>query len=648
MLALALTLLPAALAADPDPILVEGMLCHPSRLLVKVASSRTLRPSPAPGMATLRVMSEIGWAVVQVPQGRLLASRSVLSKLPGVLAVSLDKASRPAYDPNDPLWPDMWHMRAIKADLAWDHSFGSPDVTVAVIDTGVFDAHPDLAANIWNNPGEIPGNSIDDDSNGYVDDIVGYDFAYSDPEPDDVYGHGTACAGLVAAVQDNSIGVTGVAPNARIMCLKASNDDGYFFDSMTVPAYLYAANNGAKVLSMSYFSDHVTAAERDAINFCWTNGVLPVAAAGNSSSVIPYYPGAYENTLGVAAVGGNLLKAGFSNYGTWVDVCAPGTGLRTTSASGGYTNSFGGTSGATPHVAGLAALLFGSRPGATAREVRNAIEDTATNIDQSPFGEFSNYGLIDAEAAVLAILNGDAPARSPRVRYITPIGNNIDDVYFNDDIVIRARVYGRGLQAPRQVLVTIGGQTYSPVQQTRDFVDVVYEPPVVGRCKVTVDGQLLADFQMPQAYRRGYPLIEASAPGAAVNGGFFEALLEDGNLLTCTRRDDGLIQLQGVFRRVDALGKGRLSWRRFYSGSPTGTENVYLYDWSSGSYPYGNWVNVSSASLPGSATTRSVNIANLAQFVDTERTLYVRILTTDNLPDGTKLNLDFIKLMEIP
>ncbi|MBI5708185.1 MAG: S8 family serine peptidase [Armatimonadetes bacterium] len=630
---------------DAQPVNLEGTLCHPTRLMAKLGRAE-MRSIEGVGAKVLKTFPEIGWSILETKPGTLLAVKRSLQKVPGVKAVELDRAAQPAYEPNDPLWPDMWHMRAIRADKAWDHSFGSSDVTVAVIDTGILTTHPDLAANIWQNPGETPANGLDDDGNGYIDDTVGYDFAYLDNNPDDVYGHGTACAGLVASIQDNAIGGTGVAPRAKIMCLKACIDSGYFYDSMTVPAYMYAADMGARVLSMSYFSDRVSQSERDAIDYCWNNGVLPVAAAGNSSSVIPYYPGAYENTLSVAAINTSFDKAGFSDFGTWVDVAAPGTSLRTTTSSGSYTSGFGGTSGACPHVAGLAALLFGSRTGVTVQEVRNAIEDTATPVNQAPYGEYANYGLVNAEAAVLAILGTPAPPKDPRVRYVTCLGQETQDLIWPDDIIASSRVYGRGLQSPRNIRVWVGGIERNVVNRHRDYFDFGYAPPVYGNIKIEVDGNVLVDTPMPGSPRRAYPLVEASSPGASVIGGYFQTLLPEGVNLTCTRRGDGVISMQGTIRRVQMNLSAVLHLRRSYTGNPSGTETVYLYDWSSGSYPYGNWVALKSSVTPGSPQNLDIKLKNFAKYIDPEKTMYVLIQTSNDMPAGSELKLDQLILSE--
>ncbi|HLO97890.1 MAG TPA: S8 family peptidase, partial [Fimbriimonas sp.] len=542
-----------------QPITVEGSICHPRRLIVRYERLENLKALPS-GIRVIRTLPQIQYAVIEVPSGTLQLSRSQVQKIPGIVRADLDRASKPAYTPNDPEWPNMWHMKAIRADYAWDTTFGSPNVTVAVIDTGVLTTHPDLAANIWQNNDEIAGNGIDDDANGYIDDKNGYDFAYLDPIPNDVHGHGTACAGIVAAVQDNALGVTGVAPNCKVMALKACIDSGYFYDSFTAPAYIYAADNGAKVLSMSYFSDRVSQIERDAMDYAVSRGVLPVAAAGNASSTYPYYPGAYENVLSVAALDGNLNKAGFSNYGSWVDVSAPGTGLRTTTNGPGYTSSFGGTSGACPHVAGIAALCFSVAPNASSSQVRNAIEDTAIIQSQAPFGEFANYGRVDAEAAVLRMLGGPERPHPPVVRYVTRVMQKP-----NARSLPLTRIYGRGFAAPNSVTL-IGTLTRSPIIQSRDFVDVIGYAVGTG-FQLQVNGAPVTSLAFPATGTNGFFLAEASTQGASLFGGFIEALNPDSQSIRVTKRSDHSTLMEGTFRRVITTPAGmKLTVRRQYTG----------------------------------------------------------------------------------
>jgi hypothetical protein len=640
-----LTLL-AALVAGPAskpilPIRIGSELVHPYNLLVQYApSSGVAGLKKIAGMSVLRDIPEIGFAVVTTSSGMLQRMHARLATSPAVMRVEYDKASRPAYVPNDPRWPDQWHTRALNVDTAWDTTKGDPGVTVAVIDTGVDATHPDLTANIYTNPGEVPENGIDDDGNGYIDDVQGWDFVNNDNLPADDYGHGTACAGLVAAVQDNNIGVTGVAPHCAIMPIKAANSAGYFYDSATVPAYIYAANMGVKVFSMSFFADHVTAAEEVAMNYAYAHGVLPVAAAGNDSTVYSYYPGAYENVLSVAALDTNLNKAGFSDFGSWVDVASPGVSLSTTTNGGGYTPGFAGTSGACPQVAGIAALCFSVNPSATPDQVRDAIEDTATLQNQAPFGEFSNYGLCNANAAVLRMLGGGAPVKPPVVRWVSnlragkkmPAGDRL------------SRIYGRGFGAPATLAVSSARSNLAVVGRGRDYIDVnlpVNNDPL----EIKVDGNLIATVANPGANSyNAYPLAEASTQGATLQGGFFQTLAIDGQVMTCTRRGDGYIIVQGTFRRIPSVPTMNLNVTRMFSGSSVGTETIQLYDWSSASYPYGNFVTFRSGASPTSMATQAMTIPNFGRFVDDDGTVYFRLITSSDLSSDAVVSLDRVFL----
>ncbi|MEK7860280.1 MAG: S8 family serine peptidase, partial [Chloroflexota bacterium] len=227
------------------------------------------------GARVLRDLPQIRWQVVEVAADRLSATREGYRRQRAVIeAAEFDHARELAHNPNDPYWPGRGHMLQIGADQAWNTQLGAPAIVVGVIDTGLDFTHPDIAANVWTNPGEIAGNGLDDDANGYIDDVHGYDFAYDDPNPDDVFGHGTSCAGIIGALQDNALGVTGVAPHTRVAGIKTAIDSGYLYDSANVPGMLYAADEGFRVISMSFYSDDVTPAERDAIDYCWSHGVV--------------------------------------------------------------------------------------------------------------------------------------------------------------------------------------------------------------------------------------------------------------------------------------------------------------------------------------------------------------------------------------
>jgi len=285
--------------------------------------------------------------------------------------------------PTDPLYPNLWGMVTIDAPLAWDLQTGSPSIVIADIDSGVDYTHEDLAANMWTNPGEIAGNGIDDDGNGYVDDVRGWDFANDDNDPMDDHGHGTHTSGTIAAVANNGLGVAGVMWEAKIMPLKflGASGSGTFEDG--AEAILYAVQMGAPISSNSWgcspspgcYSQVV----EDAIAVADQAGMLFVVAAGNDgrdNETITSYPcdSTQANVVCVAATDQSDLLADFSNWGvTEVDLGAPGVGVQSTvpavgnaccSDPSGYLY-LNGTSMATPHVSGTAGLLlseYGSLP----------------------------------------------------------------------------------------------------------------------------------------------------------------------------------------------------------------------------------------------------------------------------------------------
>ncbi|MBX3118871.1 MAG: S8 family serine peptidase [Fimbriimonadaceae bacterium] len=620
-----------------EPILVEGQLCHPRHIVIETTEEKRALRIAGKNAKVVKRYPQVGFIVLDVPTKQLASTRRKLADSFGEKYVEYDGAGRPAYEPNDTLWPDMWHAKAIKADLAWDTSFGSDNTIVAIIDTGVNVNHPDLAGNIWKNPGEIPGNGIDDDGNGYIDDIVGWDFNYNDNDPNDVNGHGTACAGLAAAVMDNNAGVCGIAPRAKIMCLKSSTDSGYFYDTNDADAYIYALTMGAKVISCSFFSDRVSGLEKKVIYHIADMGVLPVVAAGNASNVYSYYPAAYEASLAIAAIDTNLNKAGFSNFGSWVDVAAPGVSLRTTTASGGYTSGFGGTSGSTPQVAGIAALLFGAVPGATNVSVRHAIEDSATQVSQAPFGEYCNYGIVNAQLALQLLMSGTEPARDGVVRWISPFGKRSvpNKAYM--------RVYGRRIgRGYGTFSMNGGGFEFDPTGPSRDYTDIAGPVSLMNSFHASYPGGTLDvdTTNVPFCF----PMIEGASPGASVFGGFWDALMDDGVYVRCTRRSDGVIRYYSTFRMIDRTNL-TLTFKRRITGAATGNERIKIYDWSTGSYPYGSYVTLRDAPIVSGWQTFTVPLSNVQNYMDEEGTIYFQVESDNGQPSGSELQIDVLRLL---
>lgn len=312
---------------------------------------------------------------------------------------------RQMYGPsNDPLWNLQYQHTLMQLDSAREIHFGDTSVAIAVIDGGVNYLHEDLHSEIWINHAEdVDGDgflspadldSTDADGNGFIDDVIGWDFVHlpgqgypgeddslADNDPMDFGGHGTHCAGDAAAATHNGIGVASPGGNCRIMPVRAGmmaqNGQGYIYYS--AEGIYYAANAGAKVISMSYGGSGYSGVAQMAIDYSFSQGVTCVAAAGNDNDTIPKYPASYNHVISVAATDGNDHKAAFSNYGSWVDVSAPGAEIFSTTI-GGYGN-MSGTSMATPIVAGVAGAVQSMFPAYTPVQVADRVINTTDNID---------------------------------------------------------------------------------------------------------------------------------------------------------------------------------------------------------------------------------------------------------------------------
>jgi len=290
-----------------------------------------------------------------------------------------------ARTPNDPGFSRLYGLNntgqtggRVDADIdateAWDRATGTGNTLVAVIDTGIDYRHPDLAANIWTNSAEIPGNGRDDDGNGYVDDIHGYNFVANNGNPMDDNGHGTHVSGTIAGIGDNGVGVAGVNWRGKLMALKFLDSTGSGYVSDAVAALDYAVRMGAKISNNSWGGGGFDPLLARAISNARSAGHIFVAAAGNESAnndVTASYPAnyAYDNVVSVAATDLNDNLAFFSNYGAnSVDIAAPGVGIYSTVPNNSYA-TYSGTSMATPHVTGALSLLWDSEPGLTYRQV---------------------------------------------------------------------------------------------------------------------------------------------------------------------------------------------------------------------------------------------------------------------------------------
>ena len=312
---------------------------------------------------------------------------------PRIREVSENHEVFPFSIPNDPDIGQLWGLintgqeggttdADIDAEIAWDISLGSREVIVAVIDTGIDYRHDDLKRNMWRNKNEIANNGIDDDGNGFIDDIHGYDFNNGDSDPMDGHSHGTHVAGTIGAVADNTYGVAGISPLVSLMALKIFSDEGRMATAAdAVYAIYYAVDNGANILNNSWGGGAYNSHLKAAIEYAEERDVLFVAAAGNSSrdnDLVPNYPSGYDvgNVISVAASDRHDNLAYFSQYGrNSVDLAAPGVSILSTVPNQNF-DSKPGTSMASPHVAGAAALLLGNNSRLSNEDIKKLLLDT--------------------------------------------------------------------------------------------------------------------------------------------------------------------------------------------------------------------------------------------------------------------------------
>jgi subtilisin family serine protease len=305
--------------------------------------------------------------------------------------------------PNDPRYGEQWHLPKIGAPAAWDIAAGSSNVLVAVIDTGIDLSHPDLVNAIWQNPYDAK-DGVDNDGNGLVDDVNGWNFFRNNDVLTDSTGHGTHLAGLIAAQRNNGIGVAGVASGVKVLPIVVSE---YAPASAVVSAIYYAVDRGAHIINMSFGGPESFSGARAAIDYATERGVLLVASANNWASDEYSYPAVYQDVLAVAATDENDQRARLSSYGSWVDIAAPGQDVLSTFPVGDYLK-VSGTSQAAPIVCGVAALIKSQHPDWTAEQIRTQLLGTADDLNPTNPDYFGQLGAgrVNAARAVSTTLSG--------------------------------------------------------------------------------------------------------------------------------------------------------------------------------------------------------------------------------------------------
>ena len=331
------------------------------------------------------VIPGIGVQVVSVPRGQGAIKSAAYRLQKGVRSVEIDGIVQVLDLPNDQYFSEQWGLTNVQASEAWDITHGSPNVVIAILDTGIDMDHPDLAAKIVS------------------------DVNFTDSPTSDYNGHkhGTHVAGIAAASSGNGIGVAGLGYDCSLMNVKVLGDDGFGYDSWVAQGIIWAADNGADVINLSLGDTSPSEAMEDAVDYAWSKGVVVIAGAGNVGDTSPFYPAYYTNCIAVGATDANDQLAPWSKHGNWVDVAAPGVSIYSTfpytAVLPVYYYSLSGTSMASPHVAGLAGLLFSTHTDSNGNgrlndEVRHIIEATCDNggIDVV-------YGRINAYQAVQGI-----------------------------------------------------------------------------------------------------------------------------------------------------------------------------------------------------------------------------------------------------
>jgi len=337
------------------------------------------------------VIPGIDVQVVRVPPGRERAAVEAYRRNPNVAFAEVNgfySATQTSWSPNDPYYGQQWQYPKIQAPDAWAVVTGTSQVAIAILDTGIDQSHEDLKAKIAKNVNFTTSGSFDDK-----------------------YGHGTHVAGSAAAVSNNGLGVAGTCPNCALYNVKVLGDNGSGAWSWIANGIVWAADNGAKVINMSLGGSTGSSTVEDAVNYAWNKGAVLVAAAGNSGSSSPSYPAYYSNVIAVAATDQNDNKASFSNYGPWVDIAAPGVSILSTAPDHrnriwGFGVKYGtlsGTSMASPHVAGVAGLVWsmGTSCGTDNSCVRSRIENGADKIPGT--GTYWSSGRLNAYNAVMGL-----------------------------------------------------------------------------------------------------------------------------------------------------------------------------------------------------------------------------------------------------
>ncbi|MHC4205443.1 MAG: S8 family serine peptidase, partial [Planctomycetota bacterium] len=453
-----------------------------------------------------------GLAVVKLPAGTNVLDAGIkFLQSANVIYAEPNYKYKPCVVPNDPFFPDLWGLENtgqtggtedadIDAPEAWDITTGSSDIVVAVIDSGIDYMHPDLVANMWVNAAEYAGTpGVDDDGNGYIDDIYGYDFAGASAarpgdgngDPQDAWFHGTHVAGIIGAVGNNGQGVAGVCWNVRMMALKIYADDFNVvpesFAADAIEAVQYAIDNGADIINFSSGGEYDSQALKETIEKAGDAGLLFVAGAGNDygsdNDETPVYPASYDldNIISVMSTDANDMMSDFSNFGAdSVDIAAPGTGIVSTTPTVGnmamtvfgvstnydtLSTTANGTSQATGYISGAAALVWSHYPALPKEVIKGLLLKTVDPVLTTPMLNKSG-GRVNVHSALTLIPPGKPGkvinARNPQQLYDT-IQAAIDEAEDGDELIAEANsLFFEGINFEGKAITLRSGDINEP------------------------------------------------------------------------------------------------------------------------------------------------------------------------------------------
>ncbi|MDC1067840.1 S8 family serine peptidase [Candidatus Kapabacteria bacterium] len=367
--------------------------------------------------------------------------------------------------PNDPQFPDQWSMQTTNAYISWEYATGD-GVLVAVIDTGIDYNHEDLKDNLWINTledfnangtfepwskdsifeglsGDFDG--IDNDGNGFADDVIGYDFIDQDianfgdyltpdPNPEDEQDHGTLVSGIISAKNNNGLGITGSAYDSKLMTLRAFDAGGEGESDDVARCIIYAAMNGARVINMSFGESFKSPIVADACEFAYSMGCVLVASSGNNNNFRTHYPSDLPEVISVAGTNQENRRYGFSNYGSYIDISAPGNDVLTTNRNNEYKR-VNGTSFSAPFIAGASALLLEKNPDLSPSRVKSILQNSSFDLGENGWDVYFGSGIVDFRKAVLSTINSDFSISSPQFEENINI-NNLDSIEINGTISI--------------------------------------------------------------------------------------------------------------------------------------------------------------------------------------------------------------------